>query len=72
MNKLKKYLEEYLDSGMCQYEAPFIGRNDVTTMLKVFKALDKACHKLWVAEGMLFKEHSKTKDEWKEDLLNND
>lgn len=30
------------------------------------KALDKACHKLWIAEGMLFKEHSKTKEQWKE------
>lgn len=33
------------------------------------KALDEACHKLWIAEGMMFKEHSKTKEEWKEYLL---
>ena len=35
-------------------------------------ALDKACHKLWVAEGMMFKEHSKTQEQWKEWLLNNE
>ena len=36
---------------------------------KLSKALDKACHKLWIAEGMMFKEHSKTKEQWKEWLL---
>ena len=39
---------------------------------KLSKALDKACQKLWIAEGMMFKEHSNTKEQWREWLLNED
>ena len=46
MNKLKKNLEEYIKSGMWQYEAPYIGKDDVELILKVFNALDKACELL--------------------------
>lgn len=80
MNKLKNYFEEYLKYGMCQYEAPFIGRNDVITMLKVFKALDKACELIAEAVNQdctIFDEiiespyiYRTEVREWKEWLLN--
>ena len=40
MNELKKNLEEYLDSGMWQFEAPYIGKDEVEMILNVFNALD--------------------------------
>ena len=42
MNELKKNLEEYLYSGMWQYDAPLIGKDDVEMILNVFNAFDKA------------------------------
>ena len=40
MNELKKNLEEYLESGMWQWEAPYIGKKDVELILNAFNALD--------------------------------
>lgn len=60
MNKLKKNLEEYLESDCGDGMLLLIGKDEAELILKVFKALDKACQKLWIAEGMMFKEHSMT------------
>ena len=69
MNELKNYLEEYIKSGMCQYEAPYIGKEDVEMILNIFNALDKACELL---EEYSTYDDPTSKDEWMEELLNGD
>lgn len=44
MNKLKKNLEEYLESDCGDGTLLLIGKDEAELMLNVFKALDKACH----------------------------
>ena len=43
MNELKKNLEKYLESDCDTGMLLLIGKDEAEQMLKVFKALDKAC-----------------------------
>lgn len=46
MNKLKKNLEEYLESDCGDGMLLLIGKAEAELILNVFKALDKACEEL--------------------------